>query len=301
MARKNGKDLNKQASALIKSRISIRNPNDTRTSNPGRYKSLQSIRSIKDTSYALAKIAKELGVKRIKHITPEMALEYLNIKRGNYASQKSLDRDRKALSIALQCEFPRQKAISDTELKSRAYTRNQVDEICKFMREKNALATQIAYYSGLRAHELITICRASEGKKTASRSWSEERFSGRVGDLYLVTGKGGLRREVLLPTSLVDKLEARRLTAPRLRTDRQVRYTQYYDIGGGNALSKSFSDASVKALGFSNGLHGVRHSYAQERLDEIKIVFRCSHDDARTILAEELGHFRGSITETYLR
>ncbi len=73
------------------------------------------------------------------------------------------------------------------------------------------------------------------------------------------------------------------------------------DLGGGNALSASFSRASQRALSFSHGLHGVRHKYAQERIDEIKLLLKVSHSIARDIVAQELGHFRGDITEVYLR
>ncbi|MDC5870256.1 site-specific integrase [Vibrio europaeus] len=299
--RRNGKDLGKQAEAVIKSKIAVRGSNSIDTKNPGRYKELQSIRSINDTSDALAKIAKDLGVKRIKHITPKMAEDYLKTRRDNYASQKSLDRERKALSIALNTEFKRTTAIKETEMKSRSYTTGQVKTVCDHMSERNALAAEIAYRSGLRAHELITITRSNEGSVTESRTWSDERFASRTGEVYLVTGKGGLTREVLLPRDLAARLEERRLDAPVLRRDRKVNYAQYYDIGGGQALSQSWSDASKRALGFSNGLHGVRHSYAQERLDEVKYHYKADHERARDIVAEELGHFRGIITEVYLR
>ena len=300
MARKNGKDLKKQALAVIKSRIHQQN---LPTKNIGKYKPLQSIRSINDTAYALSNIAKELGVTRIKHISPDLAKQYLDERKNNYASQKSLDRDRKALSIALQINLERSDytAITESELSSRSYTNNQITEITSYMSERNALATQIAHKAGLRAHELITIMRDNEVGASSSREWSEDRFSGREGKLFIVTGKGGLRRQVLLPNDLAASLETKRLAAPKITTDRKVRYLQYYDIGGGNNLSSAFTRASKKALNFSHGLHGVRHSYAQERLDEVKYFFKIDHDSARDVVAQELGHFRGYITETYLR
>ncbi|MFW7525654.1 integrase domain-containing protein [Vibrio ostreicida] len=300
MARKNGKDLNKQALAVIKSRI---HQKESPQNNVGKYKPLQSIRSINDTAYALSKIAKELGVKRIKHINPELAKQYLNERINNYASQKSLDRDRKALSIALQINLDRSDytAIAEKELRSRSYSKDQISEITRHMSEKNALATQIAHTAGLRAHELITIMRSNEGKSSSSREWNDDRFAGREGTVFIVTGKGGLKREVLLPDTLAARLESRRLAEPKITTDRKVRYVQYYDIGGGNNLSSAFTRASKKALNFSHGLHGVRHSYAQERLDEVKYFFKIDHDEARDVVAQELGHFRGYITETYLR
>ncbi|WP_052447979.1 integrase domain-containing protein [Vibrio rotiferianus] len=300
MARKNGKDLKKQATAVIKSRISTR---EFPKQNVGNYKPMQSIRSINDTSDALANIAKNMGVKRIKHITPEMAKTYLEQKRDSYASQKSLDRDRKALSIALQIKLDRSEytAIKETVLKTRSYTSPQVTEICRHMSERNSFSVRLAHSAGLRAHELLTITRASENSPSNTRSWSEDRFSGREGVTYLVTGKGGLRREVQISRELSVELESKRLSSPKVVTDRKVHYLQYYDIGGGKNLSSAFSRASKKALNFSHGLHGVRHSYAQERMDEVKTHFKVGHDQARDIVAQELGHFRGYITEVYLR
>lgn len=299
------KSLAKQAQALVRSRTTTQHKSNDPTNNrnhaQGKYKTLQSIRSSKDTSYALAKIAEALQVQRIKHITHDMAKQYLNQKRDNYTSQKSLDRDRKALSIALQLDIPRLRAISEQTLSTRAYSSGQISKITQAMTERNALAVKIAHNAGLRAHELITIKRIDEGQKTNSRSWAEDRFTGREGERYLVTGKGGLIREVLVSKELSNQLESRRLSAPRTRTDRGVNYLQRYDIGGGNALSASFTRASNRALSFSHGLHGVRHRYAQERIDEIKFRFKVDHQIARDIVAQELGHFRGDITEVYLR
>jgi len=115
-----------------------------------------------------------------------------------------------------------------------------------------------------------------------------------------VEGKGGLIREVLLPKALSDRLESRRLPKPRQVTDRGVRYSQSYDIGGGKTWSQSFSAASKRELGYSTGAHGLRHSYAQERMHELQ----CSgmrYDEARSTVAQEVGHFDKKTTEAYLR
>lgn len=113
-------------------------------------------------------------------------------------------------------------------------------------------------------------------------------------------GKGGLVREVLLAKALSDRLEARRLPETRHVTDRGVRYSQIYDIGGGKTWSQSFTAASKRELGYSTGAHGLRHSYAQERMYELQ----CSgmrYDKARSTVAQEVGHFDKKTTEVYLR
>ncbi len=81
-------------------------------------------------------------------------------------------------------------------------------------------------------------------------------------------GKGGLIREVLIPADLAQQLELKRLAHPILQSDREIHYHQHYDIGGGKAWSNSFSAASQRQLGWSHGAHGLRHSYAQERMAE---------------------------------
>ena len=122
----------------------------------------------------------------------------------------------------------------------------------------------------------------------------------REGQLYVVTGKGGLRRAVMVPNALAERLEARRLEQGRVVTDRGIRYEARYDIGGGQAWSSAFSSASQRVLGWSTGAHGCRHSYAQVRMDELQGAgYR--YQDALLVVSQEMGHFRSGITEVYLR
>jgi hypothetical protein len=127
------------------------------------------------------------------------------------------------------------------------------------------------------------------------------RFTGRADAVrYTVVGKGGLIREIAIPRPLAIQLEARRLPAPILVTDRQVYYTQYYELGGGKGWSASFLAASLRELEWSTGAHGLRHSYAQERVAELQ---HCGIDypEALEVVSQEMGHFRSDITEVYLR
>ncbi len=231
------KTLEKQAQAMVRaSTFTHPNAKGHVNTNHNHNKGLQSVRSAKDTALALAKIAKEMKVERIKHISDEMANQYLLNRRDNYASQQSLDRDRKALSIATKSDFSRLKAISENILNTRAYSAYQIDKITEAMTERNALAVKIAHDAGLRTHELITLRRQEEGKKTESRIWTKDRFTGRAGNIYLVTGKGGLVREVKVSKNLSLQLEQRRLSSPKERIDRGVNYQQRYDLGGGNHI-----------------------------------------------------------------
>jgi integrase len=53
-------------------------------------------------------------------------------------------------------------------------------------------------------------------------------------------------------------------------------------------------------LGFSNGGHGLRHSYAQERVAELQQQ-GMRYDQAKATVAQEVGHFDKDTTEAYLR
>ncbi len=107
-------------------------------------------------------------------------------------------------------------------------------------------------------------------------------------------------REVCLPHELAERLEDARLDEPKTVTDRGIEYQTRYNIGGGNAWSASFTRASGRELGYSTGAHGLRHGYAQERVDELMGRGE-TYQDALGIVSQEMGHFRPDITEVYLR
>lgn len=105
---------------------------------------------------------------------------------------------------------------------------------------------------------------------------------------------------MLLPQHLAERLEACRRVEPVVVRDRGIRYQPRYALGGGNAWSKSVSDAAQRVLGWSTGAHGLRHSYAQERMHELQTA-GMTYYIARQVVSQELGHFRGDVVETYLR
>ena len=232
-------------------------------------------------------------------VTVEIAKQYLS-DRSAIVTQKTLDIDRQAIQMHLGIRLDVVKSQRETRLSTRSYTSTQIARIASAQSKRNSLATQIAHNAGLRAHELLTIRPAHERQASTHREWNAYRFAGRDGDRYTVEGKGGLVREVLLSRELVAKLEATRLDEPRQVTDRGVKYAQHYDIGGGRSWSQSFSSASQRELGFSNGAHGLRHSYSQERMKELQRggMF---YNDAKGTVAQEVGHFDKKTTGAYLR
>lgn len=309
------KTMKEQAEAIMKQHKSFGvSKKDAPLIGQTQFKKFTSVRSYSNTVSTLATIGKNLGVSRIKEITPEMAVAYLQERKEQHSitlicasekdyhtlSQKTLDAERKALSILLGKNLERIYTPAGNRTASRTYTEHQINEITKCQSAGNKLATEIARASGLRAVELLTIKRIDEDAKTSARNWSNERFSGMKGNIYVVTGKGGLKREVMIPTELARQLEERRLSAPKVVYDRGVKILSNYDISGGQKFSQSFCDASNRALGFSQGAHGLRHSYAMERYESLRSMGK-SETVAKTIVSQELGHFRPTITEVYLR
>lgn len=276
---------------------------------------VESVRSVANYERALTRVAEWLREEHragreggdLRGLTPERAREYLE-QRGEQIGQKALDQERQAIQLmqqhvshqlALGERLPVVRSELTQALESRSYTPAQVAAVADRQHDANRLATEIAHAAGLRAHELLTLRPAAEQPADA-RPARDEKFAVREGERYTVVGKGGLCREVLIPRELADRLEAARLAEPQRVTDRGVHYTQHYAIGGGQRWSNSWSQASNAALGWSNGAHGVRHSYAQERMGELQRA-GLSYRDALETVSQEMGHFRSEITEVYLR
>jgi len=271
---------------------------------------IRSVGTVRNYEQALTQVAQYCIDQRIslRQLTPEAALNYLEY-RGEEIGQKALDTERQAIQTMMQhvtheLEPDQRLLVIKSEhqqiLHSRTYTPAQVELISEAQTQKNALATEIAYSAGLRAHELLTLLPKTE-RAPDERPALDSKFEGREGVLYTVHGKGGLVREVLLPEHLAQRLEELRLETPRTITDRNIHYTQRYDINGGNRWSSSFTGASNRTLGWSHGAHGLRHSYAQQRMIELQVNHQLSREQALETVSQEMGHFRPDITETYLR
>ena len=239
-------------------------------------------------------------------LTPDMADAYLRSRAADLG-QKALDGHRLALQkylihvrglLPLGGRLGIVPSLKPTRREGRAYARHQVPMVAARQNARNALATLIAHAAGLRAHELLTLARPDE-RPPDVRPARPEKFDGRPGADYTVVGKGGLARLVRVPDDLAAHLEERRRDDAVRVTDREIRYVSRYDVGGGEAWSRSFSRASDSALGWSRGAHGLRHSYAQERMAELQRGLR--YDDALEVVSQEMGHFRPGITRDYLR
>lgn len=259
------------------------------------------------TQVANSNFAKENHI-RLASMTVKNCEDYLKI-RATELGQKRLDMERQALQC--MCRFFSQvlpkngrlavvRADKQQELKTRIYTDHQFDKVVSRMAEKNAFSTELARAAGLRAHELLTLRLPKEQPKS-DRETISTKFKGMTGVLYTVVGKGGLIREVMIPHDMAAKLEKLRHIKPVRVTDRGIFYIQHYNISGGNKFSASFGQASIRALGWSNGAHGLRHTYAQKRMRELQVNQGLSWNLALKTISIELGHFRESITLPYLR
>lgn len=272
---------------------------------------LKSVGTVRNYEARLVEVARWTQAEKIagglRAMTPELATRYLE-HRGQEVGQSTLNMSRQAM----QCMFthvtgklqageklPVIKSEKDQALTGRAYTPSQAHLVGQHQTERNSLATELAHAAGLRAHELLTLRPATE-RPADQRPAAETKFQGREGMKYTVHGKGGLVREVLIPQRLAERLEANRLPEPVKIVDRNINYTQHYNVAGGKIWSQSFSNAANRSLGWSAGAHGLRHSYAQQRMDELQKLGH-SRDTALLTVSQELGHFRPEITEVYLR
>lgn len=266
----------------------------------GKIHSLGTERNYRQALTGVTNWIKENKLGSLRDLDTEKAMRYLE-QRSEEVGQKTLDLDRQAMQAYLGEKIPTIKSELQTAQESRAYTKEQAALIASAQRERNALATEIAHNAGLRAHELFTLLPLQERAASSHREFSAERFAGRQDvRIYTVKGKGGLVREVAIDKHLAERLEARRLEAPVRVTDRGIHYHSSYDIAGGQRWSNSFSQASTRELGWSTGAHGLRHTYAQGRMHELQGGGR-TYRDALGIVSQEMGHFRESITEVYLR
>lgn len=271
---------------------------------------IKSVGTARNYEHAYQRIGRYLRDNRLgslRSLTIPTAIEYLE-QRSEFVRQSTLNLERQAIQALMinvssqlkpDKKLPTVNSQIATVLVGRAYTHDQINLVCSAQSSKNALATRIAYAAGLRAHELYTLRLAME-RPADQRPSTAYKFNGREGVKYTVHGKGGLIREVLIPEHLAKQLEALHLEKPMLITDRKIYIQCNYDINGGQRWSSSFTKAAKRVLGWSEGAHGVRHAYAQERMDELQSQL-LDRQLALETVSQELGHFRPRITEIYLR
>lgn len=274
----------------------------------GYVRSSGNVRNHRDVFRVVSRWCQEQSdIKRFNAITPEQAERFLCEKAVD-VSDKTLAGYAVALEHHLRhngghgvVKLQRAKSELPSLLKARAYTQEAVAFLRTVQSPRASLSTQLCYEAGLRAHELHTLQPLDSRAPSARRAWRDDRFGGREHwARYTVKGKGGLVREIRIHPDTAVELEGRRYDIPRSVMDREIQYRSHYDVMGGKSFSNMFSRLSLEQLGHSRGAHGLRHSYAQTRLDELMNLGK-RYDDAKAIVSQELGHFRPSITDIYLR
>ena len=222
---------------------------------------------------------------------------------GDIYQQKQVNTIQQSLQVVFAVSLTKVNSELPTNLVTRAYESKKSEAVFSRQSPRNQLSARLCLSCGLRAHELFTIVRYDGIEKPSGhRTWRTDLHTHREEvKLYVVTGKGGLKRSVAIPIQLAAELEKTLRPAPVEVFDREIKYENcFYDLAGGQALSQSFTNASRSALGWSSGLHGLRHSFAQRRLREIRAA-GVATNGALQIVSQELGHFRPSITLVYLR
>lgn len=311
-----------QAAEVVRAHLHLGETKPTnRAERSGSIYSVGTARSYKQSLKQAATWLRQNHRTRLQDMTREQAREYLE-KRAHEV--RDLSQDRNALLLLPHVDdLDRVRTQINTpgrlSEEPRAYTPEQVDMVrerqshdpqrAELLRQDpsrqsqdHAFSTRLAEEGGLRAHELFTIRRYDERPPTTARDWNPERWEGREDwPRYTVEGKGGLVREARFSPATAEALETRRLDAPRRVTDREVHYEQHYDVSGGLRWSRSFSAASQRALGWSNGGHGLRHSYAQDRLEYHLDEGGKDFAKAEALTSQEQGHFRVRVTREYLR
>lgn len=291
------KDINHNLEAIKQiKRIQRQSPENIKSVGTNR-NYVQSLKLVSQHLYA-----KNYGDLNI--LNKKIAEKYLNDKKDIYA-QKNLDLHRQAMQKVINLrDNPRQiKVIKSTKIlekSARAYSKEHVQEIIKNENEYTSIPIELAFKTGLRAHEMLTLNYADVQRAHIRETHKDKFFNMRNNHIiYTVNGKGGLIREVAIDNDLARRLEERRLENAEKVTDRNIYYQKNYDIAGGKELSNKFSKLSNEKLSYSNGLHGLRHSYAQNRLELLQYIHE--YKEALKIVSLELGHFRAEITKEYLR
>jgi len=213
--------------------------------------------------------------------------------------QKTVDQHRQAFIKVFSIELPRYRAAIPSMVRGRAYTREEFEKILAMASALHRLSIALLYHCGLRTEEILRISDLHVEAPLPDRPWRQDLFFG-LHDVVIcvATGKGGLTRKIAVPAHLYAELNQHRLRQPCTVRNRGQDFTTRFGLVGGQALSMAFTRASKAALGFSLGGHGLRYSYIQRRLSELRAL-GLSDSECLAICSQEAGHFREDITLHY--
>jgi len=265
----------------------------------GKIKSINTANSRYEVWVKIARFCKGNKLGNLESVSFDKLVLFLE-QRSEEVGQSAVNIARSAAQMLTEKSLPRVKSEFETAVNSRAFFDEEITMIAGSQNARNAFATEIAGYAGLRGHELHTLRRSEERQTSPHREFHKDLYVGRPGKMYTVKGKGGLVRPVSLTPELAEQLESLRLPAPIVVYDREIRYESFYDLAGGKAWAASFTATCDRGGIRSTGAHGLRHTFAQKRLAEL-LALGFSYKKSLGYVSQAMGHFRTSITKVYLR
>ena len=259
---------------------------------------------------------KEQGC-RLEQLSLDQAQAYLD-KRAGEIQEKELNQVK--LGLEHLKAVPRDALVKAAALppgpkstEPRAYPAVQKDMVFEALPEQHRSGARLCDRYGFRAREILTIRRYEDLDpndyndarildKLERHDWDPDRFHGQDGVDHVVVGKGGGPRIIRLSHDDVQSLKDIRRPEPQNVIDRKgdQPIRQYYDISGGQKLSLAWSRASKYALGFSHGLHGLRHGHVIDRM-LYHLERGLTYDQAEHLVTQEIGHFNERSIRAYLR
>jgi integrase len=267
-------------------------------------------RYIGDLTRAAHWIEQRFGITRLNGITQTQAQAYIDFRAQQSiraATLQGYGMALKTLPQVSQLSLPSKRTEPNNASKpSRAYTFAQIKAIQSQLPLLAQLSVQILLESGCRAQDLASIRLASEAPliRAQHARLHPERFTGREDWITVkFIGKGGHEYLSTLSPNTIKQLQRLRLPHPIAYRDRgqdNAVCQQYYDLPAGNYLSKLWTLASKQVLDYSHGIHGLRHTYAQQRVTQLQDT-GMSWQLARECVSQTMGHYRAKEVDTYLR
>ncbi len=264
-----------------------------------------------DLGRAAEHIQQKYGVIKLKDITHTKAQTYIDQRLKEKICVRTLQGYAKALELlplVNKLTLPSRKTDpNDKPKERRAYTIEQINEIQKNLPSFAAkLATQVIVESGCRSQDLASMCLESVRpvKNARLTKLHADRFAGRE-DWVRVSfiGKGGHEYTSTISHELAKNVEKFRLYEGRdfrERNQENVVTKQYYDLPAGWKLSLIWTEAAKRTFGFSRGIHGLRHTFAQERVRMMQML-DMTWDKILECVSQQMGHYRAEQVRTYLR
>lgn len=235
--------------------------------------SYKSYENAKSDLKSLATFAKAQGVNDITKINNQIITDYAIQRAKEGISYKTISNQISNFSkVANSLSINKQKLQSIREQikeiapistqESRAYSNHTLNLARQLQSPKTAISTQLQQEYGLRMNEATHF---------------------RLNDNILTTqGKGGYIITKEITQELADKIK------PYLTNQKFTHSNSTYE----KELRVTYEKVATKSDTKWNGTHGIRHTYAQTRLEQ---------GATKEEISKEMGHHREEIIETYIR